>query len=284
MFDEKSVQKNLEQYKQEFDRVWREESFKWVAVKCFQDHWDIDAADFVSMLRESLKESNMILRHRNWYPSGVIIDLATQEPETVRSLFRGLFEGEGDIYERIVVFKSAVIELNKRISITGDQDYHDESTITTYLWLKFPDLYYIYKYRVCCDVAERLKAPISFTTGDYTENLKKHAELFAEINNRVAEDEELINLFKARLTDACYPDPHYHTLTNDFALYISRNDLSMETESIPDDGWWPPLEEYNPGFSKQDWLDILNTPDTIGPLWGGTLAGFYSFGGAATCK
>ncbi len=284
MIDGKSVQKYLEQYKQEFARVWREESFKWVAVKCFQDHWNIDAADFADMLRESLKESNMILRHRNWYPSGVIIDLAIQEPGTVRSLFRELFEGERDIYERIAAFKSGVIELNKRVSITGDQDYHDESTITTYLWLKFPDQYYIYKYRVCCDVAERLKAPISFTTGDYTENLKKHAELFTELNKRIAADEELISMFKAKLTDACYPDPDYHTLTNDFALYISRNDLSMETESIPDDGWWPPFEEYNPGFSKQDWLDILNTPDTIGPLWGGTLAGFYSFGGAATCK
>ena len=49
------------------------------------------------------------------------------------------------------------------------------------------------------------------------------------------------------------------------------------------DGWWPSEEEYDPGFDKQKWLELLNNPGVIGPVWGGTLAMFFDYGGEATC-
>lgn len=48
--------------------------------------------------------------------------------------------------------------------------------------------------------------------------------------------------------------------------------------------WWPPIAEYTPGISKEQWIEILNNPDMIGPVWGGVLAMFYDYGGAATCS
>lgn len=48
--------------------------------------------------------------------------------------------------------------------------------------------------------------------------------------------------------------------------------------------WWPSLEDYSPGISKEQWVQILNNPDMIGPVWGGVLAMFYDYGGAATCS
>ena len=53
---------------------------------------------------------------------------------------------------------------------------------------------------------------------------------------------------------------------------------------IAEDGWFPPVSQYTPGFSKEQWLDILKNPNVIGPVWGGALAAFYEAGGAATCK
>lgn len=53
---------------------------------------------------------------------------------------------------------------------------------------------------------------------------------------------------------------------------------------ISSEEWWPAIEEYNPGISKGDWLNILNDEDLIGPVWGGALAAFYGMGGAATCS
>ena len=48
--------------------------------------------------------------------------------------------------------------------------------------------------------------------------------------------------------------------------------------------WWPPLDKYSPGITKEMWVDILNNPDIIGPVWGCALAMFYDYGGEATCS
>ncbi len=48
--------------------------------------------------------------------------------------------------------------------------------------------------------------------------------------------------------------------------------------------WWPSLEEYTPGFAKEQWLEILNNPEIIGPVWGSVLAMFYTEPNGATCK
>ena len=51
-----------------------------------------------------------------------------------------------------------------------------------------------------------------------------------------------------------------------------------------DNEWWPVLEDYNPGITKEQWIEILNNPELVGPIWGGILAKFYDYGGAATCS
>lgn len=48
--------------------------------------------------------------------------------------------------------------------------------------------------------------------------------------------------------------------------------------------WWPSLEEYNPGITKEQWLELLNDPEIIGPVWGGFLAAFYKHKDGASCK
>lgn len=57
-----------------------------------------------------------------------------------------------------------------------------------------------------------------------------------------------------------------------------NNDPGLYTEE-----WFPSEEEYTPGFSKDQWLKLLNNKNIIGPVWGGVLAAFYEAGGSATC-
>lgn len=47
--------------------------------------------------------------------------------------------------------------------------------------------------------------------------------------------------------------------------------------------WGPSLESYNPGLSKTDWMELLQEPDIIGPVWGGLLAAFYETPEGTTC-
>ena len=47
--------------------------------------------------------------------------------------------------------------------------------------------------------------------------------------------------------------------------------------------WWPSLAEYNPGISKEKWLDLLSAPEILGDNIRRMLAGMYAQGGSATC-
>ena len=47
MFDKKKYDNALASYKRDFiNKQWPNEKYKWEAVKCFQDNWDINAKDF----------------------------------------------------------------------------------------------------------------------------------------------------------------------------------------------------------------------------------------------
>ena len=61
MINRQKLSAALEEYKKDFDSEWEDEKYKWLAVKCFQDNWDIHAVDFVAMLAKSLKKTANLL-------------------------------------------------------------------------------------------------------------------------------------------------------------------------------------------------------------------------------
>ena len=55
MFDKFRLKDILVKYKQDFvSTQWGNEKYQWAAVKCFQDLWDVNAADVADMLTRSL--------------------------------------------------------------------------------------------------------------------------------------------------------------------------------------------------------------------------------------
>ena len=66
---------------------------------------------------------------------------------------------------------------------------------------------------------------------------------------------------------------------------IENNNEMFDTDDamLSSDEWSPSAEEYTPGFTKEQWMGLLNSKKIIGPIWGGVLAAFYAEGGAATC-
>ena len=63
-----------------------------------------------------------------------------------------------------------------------------------------------------------------------------------------------------------------------FDLYMK--DSSKEAETDTD--WVPSLSEYDPGITKEKWLELL--PQLAGPVWGGVLAMFYTEKEGDTCS
>lgn len=224
MFNQLRLKEALRQYKKDFVAThWNEEKYKWEAVKCFQDNWDIHAADFEDMLSQSLSKTSNLLASINNFPAGMIIEFAHAAPEKVRAMYMDLFDESKDVFGRIESFKKQSNILLIKYKSTAKQHYQHENAITTYLWLRYPDKYYVYKYSEARSVSNKLDSNYKFKKGSYTDNLKSFYDFYNEIRESLKRDSTLIDLFKSQLTDDCYPDSELRTLTFDVVFYISRN-------------------------------------------------------------
>ena len=130
----------LAQYKENLDAWIPEEIYKWRAVKCFQDHWKLDADDFAQMLKDSLAQSSNLLDHGYAYPRKMITYFAQVEPETVRQMFRNLFSENQPLTERISAFSLEADGLLSRHKTKASMKRHYQSdrTICTYLFFIHP--------------------------------------------------------------------------------------------------------------------------------------------------
>lgn len=222
MIDRQSLDEVLTQYKENFPSHWEEEKYKWEAIKCFQDNWDINAQDFPAMLRKSLSKTDNLLTTSYDFSRKMIEFYAEQNAEEVRSMFMQLYDENIDIVERINGFMAKSDKLLDVYGPEGKQHYQKEGTITTYLWLRYPDIYYIYKFRQVKALSDRLESNYEFKQGASTTNIRTYTKFYNEVRDVISEDSELIKMFTSALTEDCYPDPYFVTLTADIA-YFSKD-------------------------------------------------------------
>lgn len=221
MINRQKLSAALEEYKKDFDSEWQDEKYKWQAVKCFQDNWDIHAVDFASMLAKSLKKTANLLTSMNNFPKNMIIQYAEQEAETVRAMFLRLYDESKEVTGRILRFQSDAQELCERLSPETVQHYQRPMAITAYLWLKYPQKYEMYKYSVSKAAAEYLENPYKPVKGHTEENIKENTKMIDEIQKAVMQDMELRAMYETRLDTECYPDKSYRMIAADVLYYIA---------------------------------------------------------------
>ena len=281
MFDAMRLKEVLVQYKQNFvSNQWGNEKYKWEAVKWFQDNWDVNAPDFAEMLNRSLDKTFNLLASNNNFPKGMIVGFAKSAPEEVRAMFIALFDESKDVFERMDTFKMQSSILLEKYGNGAAQHYQYENAISTYLWLRYPDKYYIYKFGEVKTVASELESDYRFKKGAYADNIRNFLKLYDEISAALKEDTELVNLFQSQLTDTCYPDPELKTLTIDVGFYISR--YYSQKDSAPDTTSWYGAD-FDPGLSIEDWSKLLKdeTVFTTGALE--IMKRMKDYGGMASC-
>lgn len=232
MFDEKIFLDALSNYKKDFATGWwQDEKFKWEAVKCFQDNWNIDAEDFPEMLKRALTKTYSLLASMNNFPRQMIEELAQAMPDRVKMMFTALFDDKKDVVERILHFKEQSEQLLIEYGYAGKNHYQNENAISTYLWLMYPDKYYIYKFGEIKSCAEILQSSYKFKKGAYEDNLRNFYSFYDELCIKLQSDAELKKMLADNLTEDCYPDQTLHTLTMDFGFYTSRKCGKKENET-----------------------------------------------------
>ena len=161
MINKMYLQNVLVAYKQNFvSKQWGEEKYKWEAVRWFQDNWDVNATDFAEMLSRSLDKTFNLLASNNNFPKGMIVGFAKAAPEEVRAMFIALFDESKDVFERMDTFKTQSSVLLEKYGNGAAQHYQYENAISTYLWLRYPDKYYIYKFGEVKTVARDRKSVV----------------------------------------------------------------------------------------------------------------------------
>ena len=252
MIDVEELKSVLEGYKEYFPEHWKNERYKWEAVAHFQKHWDIDAPDFGEMFKEATAKAGNLLTSRNVFPQGIIECFAKADNEATRQMFKKLFDEAQDVGERVKKFIDESEFLREKYNDgTWRNHYQSTNVISVYLWLMYPDRYYIYKYGIYKDVAEVLGANYQFKKGS-NDNLLNGYHMYDELCDAIRADSNVVHLLQSSLDDSCYPDPELKTLTIDVGFYISNFYKQDEVQ---------PTQETNPTSLAQD------VSETTGYWW-----------------
>ena len=241
----------VEGYKEYFPKHWENEKYKWEAVKHFQDNWDIDASDFGAMLKASLAKANNLLTSRNCFPSRMIIKFAEQFPEDIKKMFMTLYDESEPLNERITAFKNNSEELRKRFPREVKNHFQEINPISVYLWLRYPDKYYIYKYELFKKCADTLDDTYRPKGNGAVDNVIGGFKMYDEIREALRADDDIRTMLDSVLTDSCYADPELVTATIDFGFYLARyydEESSIEEDNARAASW---LLAWNP--KNYDW-------------------------------
>ena len=223
MIDLEKLNPILEGYKLYFPSHWDDEKYKWEAIKHFQDHWNIDAKDFGEMFKQATDKTFNLLVSGYAYPRGMIINFAKVDNEATRAMFRNLFDESQDLAARVDAFQTASEELRARYDDgTWRNHYQNTNAISTYLWLRYPDKYYIYKYELFRSTAKELSSDYMPKRNGSVDSLIGGIQMYDEICEAIKSDPDIPEMIRDVLTSTCYPDPELKTTTIDVGFFVSR--------------------------------------------------------------
>jgi hypothetical protein len=223
-------------YKADFARINEQELYKWIAVKHFQGNWDIDAQDFSAMLNRAFEKRENLIGSAYYFPYKVLAEFAKQEPETVRNLFKRLYDESWPLKERIVEFQQAFEPFVKRQAeqfSNWKQSFQDLHAISVYLAFHDPDKYYIFKSSIYKKFSKYLGYKPKY---DRKEQYANYTDFLDVVREAIVKDCELTAMSRNRLSTDCFPDSDYRMLAMDiayFGYWVAKDAESKQNDGTP---------------------------------------------------
>lgn len=282
MIDIVKLRPILAGYKAYFPSHWDDEIYKWEAIKHFQDHWNIEAENFGEMFKEATDKTFNLLASGYAYPRGMMINFAKADDAAARQMFRDLYDESRDLAERVDAFQTASEAIRAKYDDgTWRNHYQNTNAISVYLWLRYPEKYYIYKYEIYRDVAAELNSEYRPKRNGSVDSLIGGFKMYDEVCKVISEDAEVVEMFRSAVTDTCYPDPHMRTVTVDVGFYLSRFFLEERKAAQEEEGWFP--KDYNPDITVNEWVQMLKDSSVFTQNALQIMKRMKDYGGQATC-
>lgn len=199
----------------------RDEGYKWDAVTCFREHWDINADDFATMFKASMKETGGLIDGASVQPINGILQLACKggEADIIRQCLADLFvEDGGDLHARQNRIDAFIAKINERVDIyySGSWKFQQTySSVIGYLNLWRPEENYFYKSTEANSWANWIEYGDDFGSGS-TFSLPKYYRMCDELRENVRQNPEIMALNEQRVQGrAVGYDDQQHILVYD---------------------------------------------------------------------
>lgn len=225
-----NLQRIFKSYIDNFESIntKHDESYKWEIAQRFQD-FDVEADDFVPMLTKMWKASENIIDSSHQLPFYALVDYASNcgEAETVRTMFRDLFEQEtlspAEKQGRIDDFLRKSEELRLKHKPDSHLYIANQGTVMQLLFLRYPNSNYGYK----ASQAKSFADCIEFYD-DWGPMTAFHLDVYNRMCDQVIEEikknEALLETHRSRYENtnrAFHADEAFHILLLDI-IYSSQ--------------------------------------------------------------
>ena len=215
------------------------EVYKWYAIDHFQQHWDINAADFYEMFKESFKKRGNLVYQNSF---SFLDALGKHFPEQLRNLFIIVYSSD-DFYIKLDKAKTfaenSIEKLREKLNKTNFNHQFDERTLSFLLTMQNPSENTFYKstlYNQLCDYLDIIPQK--------ERKYKHHIELLFQmvpfLNN------PQLNLLKE----------HFVPQGGDFPLLLAQDIVyqNMNKENEDTKRYWL----YSPGEQAVKWEEFYN--------------------------
>ena len=215
------------------------EVYKWYAIDHFQQHWDINAADFYEMFKESFRKRGNLVYQNSF---SFLDALGKYFPEQLRNLFIIVYSSD-DFYIKLDKAKNfaenSIEKLREKLNKTNFNHQFDERTLSFLLTMQNPSENTFYKstlYNQLCDYLDIIPQK--------ERKYKHHIELLFQmvpfLNN------PQLNLLKE----------HFVPKGVDFPLLLAQDIVyqNMNNENEDTKRYWL----YSPGEQAVKWEEFYN--------------------------
>lgn len=218
------MQDILAYYISKLPENWPDERYKWEGVQWFQEHWDIDIEDFGSMFETATAKSANLLASAYFTPRQMMLEFCKYDSAEVRSMFKMLYDEAQPLESRVDNFIARAEAMRKKYTPIGKNHFQNTNAISTYLWLRYPEKYLIFKSTEYNSVAEKTGMDYRIKQNGKASEMIKGFNMYGELNQILRNSPEFIEAITKLRGDAptLYSDPNLQTSTIDFGFWISR--------------------------------------------------------------
>lgn len=227
MVDINAIRLLISTYKVKFDQISQKEIYKWAAVKLFQDRWDPTNENFKKMILGALDGVNVLMDTHQYYPKRMLSFFMDVEPQKVRQLFNLLFDETLPLLSRMQAFEDGMSTIRDR-HFAKKIHFQDPRAMILYLSLRYPEIYFLYKYEMLKEFASLVGYPSRINKRQKYQNVETYYSIAEIVRQEVLQDNELIKMHHGRLSNNHYADTSYRLLTQDI-IYAASEGLLGKT-------------------------------------------------------